>query len=188
MIVIKLGGSLSTSGTLQDCLDKIERSYQDKEVVIVPGGGLFADQVRQVQQQWRFDDSTAHQMALIAMQQMALLFRALKPDFKIATSITEFGKPINNNGITIWSPDVAELDKSGIPPSWDITSDSLSAWLAKMLNADKLIVVKPVNIDPDFDVQKLVEQQLVDNSFYEFTKDAPFQLTIIYAKDFLSQP
>ena len=46
MIVIKLGGSLSQAETLVNCLDRLEQHYKNEAVVIVPGGGAFADQVR----------------------------------------------------------------------------------------------------------------------------------------------
>jgi 5-(aminomethyl)-3-furanmethanol phosphate kinase len=186
MIVIKLGGSLAVSGKLQQCLDKIERCYQGRAVVIVPGGGVFADQVRHSQKQWQFDDRTAHQMAILAMQQMALLFKALKPHFTIAASTVELCKPFNKKGIAIWLPDIIELDQAGIHSSWNITSDSLSAWLAKTLEADELILVKSVNIDADFDVLKLVQQQIVDTSFHEFIKQTSFKVNIVHAENFLS--
>jgi aspartokinase-like uncharacterized kinase len=186
MIVIKLGGSLMASGRLQQCLDKIERCYQDKAVVIVPGGGVFADQVRRVQQQWQFDDRTAHLMAILAMQQMALLFKALKPCFMVAPSLAELQNQTSQQGVVIWSPDVVELDKVGIPSSWDVTSDSLAAWLAKTLDADELILVKSVNIDADYDVVNLVQQRIVDASFHEFTQQTSFKLKMVNAEEFVS--
>jgi 5-(aminomethyl)-3-furanmethanol phosphate kinase len=185
MIVIKLGGSLAASGKLQSCLDKIEIAYQGKAVVIVPGGGEFADQVRQVQKQLQFDNRTAHLMAILAMQQMALVMKALSPSFTVAASIAEISNKISQQGIFIWSPDVKELDSAEIPSSWDITSDSLSAWLAKILDADELILVKSVTIDADFDVAKLVQQQIVDASFHEFTQQTSFKLKIVNAEKFV---
>jgi 5-(aminomethyl)-3-furanmethanol phosphate kinase len=187
MIVIKLGGSLAGSGKLSACLDKIDQDYQDKTVVIVPGGGIFADQVRQAQQQWQFDDRTAHLMSILAMQQMALLFKALKPRFNIADSISELCGQNAQQSASIWSPDKLELDQAGIPSSWDITSDSLAAWLAKTLGADGLILVKSGNIDADLDVLKLVQQQVVDASFYEHTQHAAFKVQIVNAEEFVSQ-
>ncbi|HEY8219198.1 MAG TPA: uridylate kinase, partial [Methylobacter sp.] len=83
LTVIKLGGSLSRTDALVNCLDAVEQNYQGRAVVIVPGGGAFADQVRLAQQHWQFDDNTAHHMALLAMQQMALMFKGLKPGFVI---------------------------------------------------------------------------------------------------------
>ncbi|MEQ1486190.1 uridylate kinase [Methyloglobulus sp.] len=186
MIVIKLGGSLLQSGLFQQCLDKVESCYQGRTVVIVPGGGVFADQVRSLQQQLQFDDRTAHLMAILAMQQMALLIKGLKPRFKIAASISEINKQSNQHNAVIWSPDVVELDNAEIPSSWDITSDSLAAWLAKTLDADELILVKSVNIDIDFDVLKLVQQQIVDVAFHKFTQHTSFTINITHAENFLS--
>jgi 5-(aminomethyl)-3-furanmethanol phosphate kinase len=186
MIVIKLGGSLTVSGKLKACLDKIERAYQGRAVVIVPGGGEFAEQVRQSQRQWQFDDRTAHQMAILAMQQMALLFKALKPSFKLVFSADEISHKMNPKHALVWSPNVNELDEAGIPSSWEMTSDSLSAWLAKTLSADELILVKSVTINIDFDVRKLVQQQVVDALFDEVTQDVSFNVKIINAEEFVS--
>ncbi len=186
MIVVKLGGSLLTSGNLSGCLEKIQHHYHNKPVIIVPGGGPFADQVRLAQQQWRFDDKTAHQMAILAMNQMALLFKALQPEFNLTESVAGFNNLNKTKGISIWSPNLAELEEAGIPSSWDITSDSLAAWLARTLVADELILVKSVKIDTDFDVLKLMQLHIVDASFYKFTQQAAFKLTIVHAENFLS--
>jgi aspartokinase-like uncharacterized kinase len=186
MIVIKLGGSLVSSNQIQACLDKIERVPFDKQVVIVPGGGVFAEQVRQVQQQWRFDDRTAHLMAVLAMQQMALLFRALKPCFAICESIAEIREQVRQNGIVIWSPDAIELDTAGIQSTWDISSDSLSAWLADALGVAELMLVKSVKSDRAFDVLNLVQRQVVDASFHTFTQHKSFKLNIVYVEEFIS--
>ena len=102
MIVIKLGGSLSQSDTLVRCLYSIEQNYLDRAVVIVPGGGAFADQVRSAQQRWQFDDQTAHRMAILAMQQMALLINGLKSEFYIARSVTGIREQLYNQKIVIW--------------------------------------------------------------------------------------
>lgn len=186
MIVVKLGGSLLTSGNLPSCLKKIQHHYHGKPVILVPGGGSFADQIRLAQQQWHFDDKTAHRMAILAMKQMALLFNALQPEFNLTESLTGFSDWNKIKGISIWSPDVDELDKAGIPASWDITSDSLAAWLAHTLAADELILVKSVKIDTPFDVLKLMQLQIVDASFYKFTQHAAFKLNIVHAENFLS--
>lgn len=183
MIVIKLGGSLAESGVLVSCLDTIGQRYADG-VVIVPGGGAFADQVRLAQRHWRFDDGTAHAMALLAMQQMALLFKGLKPDFSIAGSVAAIQEQLCRQKIVIWSPDIVELDKAGIQASWDITSDSLAAWLAGALSADGLILVKSAEIDASLDIDKLAEQDIVDQAFCRFIAQAPFTVKIIHHRSF----
>lgn len=188
MIIIKLGGSLASSALLKNCLDKVENDYQGRAVIIVPGGGAFADQVRYAQQRWKFDDKTAHHMAILSMQQMALLLKALKPRFTIAATTAELSVLLKLQEFAIWSPDIVELDNAGVQSSWDITSDSLSAWLAKTLSANELILVKSVKIDSDLDVLKLVQQKIVDESFYKFTQHTSFKINIVHAEDFISEP
>jgi aspartokinase-like uncharacterized kinase len=182
MIIIKLGGSLSRSGTLIDCLNAVEKNYQDRAVVIVPGGGGFANQVRLAQQHWQFDDTTAHQMALLAMQQMALLFKGLKPDFVIADTVVSIQDQLSRKKIVIWSPDISELDSAGIEASWDITSDSLAAWLANALSATELVLIKSAAIDASLSLLQLAEQHIVDKAFCDFVAQIDFKIRIVNAQ------
>jgi aspartokinase-like uncharacterized kinase len=185
MRVIKLGGSLAQSGHLQACLDAIESNHPNHHLqVIVPGGGDFADQVRLAQHHWSFDDTTAHAMAILAMQQMALLFKGLKPNFKIADSVADINQTPLNSHPVIWSPAIAELNRAGVTASWDITSDSLAAWLAISLSADELVLVKSAAIDSNLNLPELAERGLIDRAFPETAKTAAFILTIINAHDF----
>ena len=184
MIVIKLGGSLSQSDTLIRCLYSIEQNYLDRAVVIVPGGGAFADQVRSAQQRWQFDDQAAHRMAILAMQQMALLINGLKSEFYIARSVTGIREQLYNQKIVIWSPDIVELDNASIQASWDITSDSLAAWLAKALSARELILVKSAMIDPSLSLKQLAKQGIIDKGFCEFVKQATFKIQVINQQNF----
>jgi aspartokinase-like uncharacterized kinase len=185
MIIIKLGGSLSRSDALVNCLNTVELNYQGRAVVIVPGGGAFADQVRLAQQHWQFDDTTAHHMALLAMQQMALLFKGLKPDFAIASTVAEIQNQLNRQKTVIWSPDITELDNAGIEASWDITSDSLAAWLAKTLSATELILIKSAAIDASLSLHQLADQHIVDKAFCDFVAQAVFKVRIVNAQSWV---
>jgi len=185
MIIIKLGGSLSRSDALIDCLNAVEKNYQGRAVVIVPGGGAFADQVRLAQQHWQFDDHTAHRMALLAMQQTALMLKGLKADWVIAQNVEAIHAQLNRHNIVIWSPDSAELDNAGIAASWDISSDSLAAWLARALSANELILVKSAVIDDSLSLHQLTEQQIVDKAFCGFAEKTAFTTQVINAQHFV---
>ncbi|MFZ2725549.1 MAG: uridylate kinase [Methylococcaceae bacterium] len=185
MRIIKLGGSLLHAQTLLHCLNRIEKQYSEN-TVIVSGGGIFADQVRLTQQQWGFDDTTAHEMALLAMQQMALLFKGLKPNFALAHQSESILKLLAGQAHTpvIWSPDIAELNRAAIAPTWQITSDSLAAWLAKSLSARQLILVKSTPINPRLTLQELINQGIIDEAFSDFVAHAPFTLAIYNSENF----
>jgi aspartokinase-like uncharacterized kinase len=178
MIVIKLGGSLATANTLLHCLNSLEQNYQGKTVVIVPGGGAFAEQVRLAQQHWKFDDHSAHAMALLAMQQMAWLIKGLKANFVLAHSVHAIQQQCGQK-ILIWSPDIDELTQAGIPATWDITSDSLAAWLAKTLLADELIIVKSAAIDSTLSLEQLSDCGIIDKAFCACVANACFSIHIV---------
>ena len=72
MIVVKLGGSLFDYSKLSEWLKILSEEGAGK-VVIVPGGGPFADQVRDAQKRWKFNDQQAHKMALHAMDQFGIM-------------------------------------------------------------------------------------------------------------------
>ncbi len=185
MRVIKLGGSLAGTEYLIDCLNVLEHYHQGGSLVVVPGGGVFADQVRTAQQKWHFDDQTAHYMALLAMQQMALLFKGLKPDLMIAHGVGAIKALLNQQQIIIWSPDIVELDNANLSASWDITSDSLSAWLANELSATELVLIKAAVIEGNPSLHQLFEQQVVDKAFCEFVKKSTVITSVVNVQDWL---
>jgi len=172
--VIKVGGSLAKNGRLNDCLNRIDRQYK-KACIIVPGGGGFADQVRAAQQHWQFDQHTAHNMALLAMQQMALLFKALQPAWQLVANSQDISYDLH--GIMIWQPDITELDAAGVEASWDVTSDSLSAWLAGAIHANRLIILKSTPVAVSSPIDALQHADIVDPAFHRFiAADIPFDV------------
>ncbi|QPK64138.1 uridylate kinase [Methylomonas sp. LL1] len=179
--VIKLGGSLLEASVLPACLDAVER-YPGK-ILIVPGGGVFAEQVRIAQKRWGFDDLAAHRMAILAMRQMALLFNSLKPQFGLFDSVAK-SACLENTGI--WSPSLPDLERAGIAASWDITSDSLAAWLADQVEADRLILVKSAAVAENSTWAELQAQGILDKGFVEFAAHARFNILVINKDRFLS--
>jgi len=176
--VVKVGGSLERCSNLKAYLSKIDEHYPS-DLIIVPGGGVFADTVRQTQQRWQFEDVRAHRMAIIAMQQMALLFQSIMSSFRFADSLQEINERAGNGERLIWWPDFKLLEQAGIAASWDVTSDSLAAWLAGAVNADELILVKSAEIPAGWDLSELTRLRIVDPCFIEFTKNTAYRITLI---------
>lgn len=186
MRVIKLGGSLmNDKASLIHCLNTIDQACTDK-TVIVPGGGHFAEQIRSMQKNWEFNNRIAHQMALLAMQQMALLIYSLKQNFVLADNVSSIQQALTNHSIVIWRPDINELNASKVKASWEVTSDSLAAWLAKQLTATELILVKSIKtpIYKNTDIADMQKMGLVDNAFIEFIENTSYTITVINKHSF----
>lgn len=91
MLVVKLGGSLYNTAELQHWLTTLEKYSKQQSILIVPGGGPFAEHVRTAQNLHHFDDNHAHHMALLAMTQFAILIAGIEPQCQLVrySEITE---------------------------------------------------------------------------------------------------
>lgn len=183
MWVVKLGGSLAISEELPRWLDVIATAGAAK-VVLVPGGGPWADEVREAQKRECFDDHVAHRKALRAMEQYCRVLAASRPEFVLADSIAAIRKILTQGQVPVWMPYEMVVADPSIPESWDVTSDSLSAWLAGKLNASALLLVKSIAITkPQPAVEELVRRGWVDRCFTEFTLSARFQIRVLGHRD-----
>jgi hypothetical protein len=179
MWVVKLGGSLAESAALPIWLQTL--AAVDEPVVIVPGGGPFADQVRNAQKRWRFSEETAHRMAILAMRQYGWMLAALSPGVAAADLSGLHARLAD--GVAVWLPAVEPLAAAGIPASWDITSDSLAAWLAGWLGATHLALVKSAPAERlALSRAELGAQGIVDRAFERFTRAASFEIAL-YGRD-----
>jgi aspartokinase-like uncharacterized kinase len=187
MIVLKLGGSLANSGGLTACLAVLAAPRGD--VVVVPGGGVFADAVREAQPRFGFSDRAAHRMALLAMEQYALMLVDRLPRLRPCRTLEEMRQAVQAGRPAIWLPTTMALADPTIPQSWDVTADSLAAWLARRLGAERLVLVKSVAAPRPLDIDALAASGLVDTAFPSFVDGAALALDWIGPgeEEFLAQ-
>lgn len=141
MWVFKLGGSLQGDPRLAAWLRRIAE-FGRGGVVLVAGGGAFADNVRQLQRRWGFSDAVAHDLALLAMDQSAQLLAGLESGFGLGRTIAELRRLLAGGQVAVWQPAQALCGSDRVERSWRLTSDSLAAWLAGRLGARDLLLVK----------------------------------------------
>ncbi|WP_025869632.1 amino acid kinase family protein [Methylobacillus glycogenes] len=184
MWVIKLGGSLLGSPELNIWLDTIAR-HGDGKVVIVPGGGMFADAVRDAQTVCGLDDATAHRMAVMAMDQYGVLMNGLCPRLVTARSELEIAERGWQHRGIIWMPSDMVCADENVPMNWGITSDSLAAYLAAKLNAEHLILVKSSRPEADQQVslEKLTKEGFVDTGFGDHIAGRDFNTWVVGRQD-----
>src|SRR5215472_6477035 len=80
--IVKLGGSFAFSTHLRDWIADIAGCAGS--VVLVPGGGPFADAVRAAQMRMGFDACAAHRMGLLAMEQYGCAIKSLHDKLSLA--------------------------------------------------------------------------------------------------------
>jgi len=162
--VVKLGGSTLQSGELAAWLAALAASRLP--LVVVPGGGPFADQVRAAQRRLGFSDAAAHAMALLAMEQFGRLVLDRNPRFAAAAALEEIERALQEGRIPVWLPSSLVLAEPAIEASWRVTSDALSAWLAGRIGASTLLLVKQTRaFGRGDDAASLAARGIVDAAF-----------------------
>ena len=171
--VVKIGGSLAESDAAA-ALVRALAQRRPPRLVVVPGGGGFADAVRLTERRHPIGNQAAHHLALLAMHMSAVMLGAFAPGYVVAESRAEFEAAWERDLTPVWAPERMVLTAPDVPASWDVSSDSLSAWLARAIAASRLLVVKscPVPEAMDGDAAALAAAGIVDPSFPGFVAGA----------------
>ena len=163
MWVVKVGGSLETASRLNELLALLVE-YGRSRIVIVPGGGRFADRVRAGQAELNLSDEAAHVMAIRAMEQYAEVLCGLNSNLCPIVHAREIDTIYKKAAIPVWLPAELLAGQPDIPASWQVTSDSLALWFAGEINAEALVLVKSAsNKTPD--LKQLVASGYLDEYF-----------------------
>jgi uncharacterized hydantoinase/oxoprolinase family protein/aspartokinase-like uncharacterized kinase len=142
--VIKLGGGLlAHPDDFGRALEELAQIARRERVVIVPGGGPFADAVRAVGRTTRLSDDAAHWMAILGMDQYAHLVVSRLSKGVLVTSAGDITAALLGARIPVLAPFDWLRQRDPLPHSWDVTSDSIAAWLAGELRASRLLLLKP---------------------------------------------
>ena len=154
--MIKVGGSLGARPTqLRRLMETLAGVASRHWLVVVPGGGAFADEVRRADRRFALGDSAAHWMAILAMDQYAYLLTRLAPGAALVRSRRELAP----RRLNVLAPSAWLRRADPLPHSWDVTSDSIAAWVAHALRVRQLMLVKHEDgfIGPDRGPDKMPE-------------------------------
>lgn len=164
VLVVKIGGSLAETGRLNDMLARVAAAK--RPVVVVPGGGNFAQKVRDLQNALKFDDQSAHRLAMLGMHQMAEIYFTIDRRFAAADSLEGIARILSIGGLTpVWMPLQMCQSDPLIPADWSITSDGLAARLAELMGGAPLVLLKSVDVAPDESAADLAREGVVDDAF-----------------------
>ena len=185
LTVIKLGGSTAFALDLRRWAATVAEC--GGRAVIVPGGGPFADTVRAAQLRMGFDDAAAHHMALLAMQQFGHALASFDKRLPAVDNLADLQRTLNDRNVPIWLPARMAMQAAEIAASWEVTSDSLAAWLAGKLRAARLLLLKQVDLPTDaVSACELAAKGIVDPAFPQFLKQSGVPALILGPADHMA--
>ena len=127
LTVVKVGGGLGRGAgddALRAVCTVLGELAERHPLLVVPGGAAFADAVRDHDRRFGLRATTSHRMAILGMEQFGWLLSDLIPGAERRTDLGAFA----DGRATVLLP--AELPLDGLPTSWEVTSDSIAAWVA----------------------------------------------------------
>jgi 5-(aminomethyl)-3-furanmethanol phosphate kinase len=138
LTVVKVGGGVRDSAlpALCNALGELGARHP---LLVVPGGARFADAVRDADRRFGLSATTAHRMAILGMEQFGWVLSELIPGAERCADLACVG----GGRTTVLLPAALPLDP--LPASWDVTSDSIAAWVADRAGAGRLVLVKEVD-------------------------------------------
>jgi len=108
-------------------------------------------------------------MAMLGMEQFGHALASFDARLAVADSVVGLRGALKDNKVPVWLPARMAMKAADIPASWQVTSDSLAAWLAGKLGAGRLLLLKQVELaHSPVAVSELVEKGIVDRAFPRF--------------------
>ena len=159
--VLKMGGSLADDPTsLTSLCQQLNALAKVHRIAIVPGGGKFADTVRKFDKTYGLSNTVAHKMAILAMDQYGFLLSDIIPKSYVSHSLKEVSNSAKGM-LPIFLPSKLMFREDPLEHSWDVTSDTIAAYIAQLLDAEKLVLVTDVDGIFSEDPKKTLDAKLV---------------------------
>ncbi len=154
--VVKIGGSLFPHHATQ-----LMKALQGERVLVVCGGGKFANQIRKYDNEIHFSDDASHETAILCMD---ITGRLLADKLGFAEAVYSLGKAektLDKGKIPVLLPSRLLHYLDPLEHSWRVTSDSLSFYISQLIHAKHLIVTNVDGIytrEPSIKDAKLINE------------------------------
>lgn len=162
--VMKVGGSLALHPEkLRALCIKLSEVSNKHRLIVVPGGGEFADVVRSLDARFSLSCGASHRMAILGMDQYGLLLSDLTPNSVTVNTLEEIKSILDSGGLPVFLPSNLLLSEDPLENSWDVTSDSIAVYIAGRLQVTKVLLVTDVDGVYTGDPEKNSDTKLIKN-------------------------
>ena len=152
--VFKIGGKiLENSNDIKSTISQLTQLYEKKilqKIIVIPGGGSFANFVRSLDDVLRIGDDLAHWIAIYSMNYNGIILNRKYPALESIEKLKIFQDA--KQMFCIFLPYSFLHEDDTLPHNWDVTSDSIALHVANKLKKRQCFLIK--NIDGIFNIDK----------------------------------
>jgi 5-(aminomethyl)-3-furanmethanol phosphate kinase len=187
-VVVKVGGSLFDLPDLGPRLRRFLDERETSEVLLLPGGGITANAVRQLDRWQGLGEEHSHWLALRSMTLNAWFLAALLPNTAVIEGLNEYRDAVTAGKVPILDAhafcQADELRPGRLPHHWAVTSDSVALRVAAVFGARRLVLLKSVPLPQGIDWREAAERGLVDSHFHVAIAASPLiHVSWVYFRD-----
>lgn len=168
LTVFKVGGSLFD---LPDLPERLASHFSQHRSVVIFGGGSPVDRLRDQASQGVLDNADAHWQAIDLMSFSAQRQSKRWPEMPVVKSIEELSVQVAGTAVFDVTYELQRDAGKTLPIGWQVTSDSIAAWLAQRISAADLILVKSVGGPKDIFIEDAHSRGWVDDYFRVIAAD-----------------
>ena len=171
MMVVKVGGSLFDHPELAATLAVWLKIQAETKILLVAGGGRFADAVREMDRIHKLGEDASHWAALASLAAPAAVLKAILMPYNLTKSLEfidclAFARSDDDNPLSL-------------PHSWRVTTDSLAARIAMVHGCQRLVLLKSINITEGTSWEVAAKSGWVDEYFPTIAKCATFPIETV---------
>lgn len=171
MMVVKVGGSLFDHPKLGPKLAKWLTIQSETKILLVAGGGRFADAVRELDRIHKFGEEAAHWAALASLAAPTAILKAMLWPYNLPKTL-EF--------IDCLAFARSDDDKPlSLPHNWQVTTDSLAARIAVVRGCKRLVLLKSLDIPKGTPWDVAAKNGWVDEHFPTIARNATFPIETV---------
>jgi aspartokinase-like uncharacterized kinase len=155
--IVKVGGGLlSRAGAFELVTGALAAFGKGRRLLVVPGGGPFAEAVRELVRRVKVGEDAAHWMAVLGMDQYAHALTERTAGAVLVEQLPEVHTALDAGLVPVLAPYRWLRAADPLPHSWSATSDSVAAWVAGAVGAKRIVLIKPAKgevskmVDPLF--------------------------------------
>lgn len=137
--VLKIGGSLFPEKAIDLCRFLLNHREVSGRMLIICGGGKFANQVRDYNDTLGFSNTANHRSAIMCMDIIGTLLEDKVEGLKTVNSLEDAVKVSEYGKIPVLNSYALMEDQDPLEHSWRVTSDSIALYISNRLKAKLLI-------------------------------------------------
>lgn len=182
MWVVKLDGALAHDATLRDWVDELS-SFGGGRVIIVPGRWRDGDFIRNIESRWKLSGLVTHNMLVLTRAQYGLLISSMAPQISPVLDARHVRQTLQRGGVALWMPLSLLRQAPDALTDSTMSSDSIAAWLAAHLNAERLVLVKTRPFFKNVNVAQHIRDGVLDEGFRSYADQLACPVTLLHKSE-----